>query len=69
MVRDYLNAYFRTISFIFLILFGIYAILTIGSEEYLKSFVTSFSYTLLPVVVGNIPIAWLYYYIHKKLTK
>lgn len=69
MIRDYLNAYFRTLSIIFSILIVVYGLINIGSEEYLESLIISFSYTILPVITGNLLIALFYYYIQKKTIK
>ncbi|OUS14525.1 hypothetical protein A9Q93_07945 [Nonlabens dokdonensis] len=68
-LRGFVNAYFRTLSIIFFLLFVIYSILSIGSEDYLRSLTSLISYSILPVVLGNTIVAIVYFYIKQKSIK
>jgi branched-subunit amino acid transport protein AzlD len=67
--KDYINAYFRTLSIIFFALFIIYALLSIGSKDYLTTLTSLIATNILPVVSGNVVLAIIYFYIQKKAIK
>jgi uncharacterized protein with PQ loop repeat len=67
--KDYINAYFVTLSIIFFALFIIYALLRTGSKDYLRALTSPIATSLLPVVSGNLVVVIIYFYIHKKAFK
>jgi hypothetical protein len=67
--KDCINAYFRTLSIIFFALFILYALLRIGSKDYLRALTSPIATSILPVVSGNGVVAIIYFYIQKKAFK
>jgi len=51
-LKDYKNAYFKKLSIIFFALFITYALLSIGSKDYLRTLTSLIATVLIPIFMG-----------------
>jgi L-lactate permease len=67
--KDCINAYFRMLSIIFFALFILYALLRIGSKDYLRALTSPIATSILPVVSGNLVLVIIFIFRKKHLNE
>ena len=64
-LRNYINAYFKTAPFVFLLLVLESGIIGLQKPDFLKHFVIGLASKVHIVAIANVVVAFIYYHIKK----